>query len=396
MTTYMPLKRTATIIAGQSPSSDDVSDLNGSGQPFLQGNAEFGPLHPEPRLQCDAAPKQADGGDILLSVRAPVGALNLANSPCGIGRGLCAIRPIGDLNPSFAWWALVATVPQLSAVATGSTYDAVSAEDVGHLEIPHLPVTTQHAIADYLDRETARIDALIAAKQRMTELLEERVWLAFTDRVLATKAKEVQLRRALSSLTDGPFGSAFTSSDYSYDGAGVIRLGNIGFSRWRGDNLAHIPLNLYERFLAYRVLQGDLLIAGLGDERNHAGRACVAPDLGPAIVKGKCFRGRVDGSKANAHYLALLLSSPMGAEAMSISGRGSTRSMINLDIVKSTAIVLPPLSDQESIVRYTRKVQADTDKMIKMLLSQIDLLKERRQALVTAAVTGQLDIPEAA
>ena len=254
----------------------------------------------------------------------------------------------------------------------------------------------QRAIADYLDRETARIDALVAAKRRMVQLLEERVWLAFSARLFASDPETTQLRRALRSLIDGPFGSAFTSSDYSDDGAVVIRLGNIGFSYYRATDEAHIPLLLYERFTAYRVVEGDLLIAGLGDERNHAGRACVAPELGPAIVKGKCFRARVDQSRANAEFLSLLLSSPLGAEAMNASGRGSTRSMINLEIVKTTDIPLPTIEMQASIVADTRTEQARTAVATGKLTDQIDLLQERRRALVTAAVTGQLHALEAA
>lgn len=174
----VPLKRTAQIVAGQSPPSGLVSDLDGSELPFLQGNAEFGQLHPLPRLQCDLAPKNAEPGDVLLSVRAPVGALNVADRRYGIGRGLCAIRPGRDLDHRFAWWMVVAMAPRLSAVATGSTYDAVSADDVATLPMPLPPPAAQRAVADYLDRETSRVDALIGARQRMLELLEER-WEAF-------------------------------------------------------------------------------------------------------------------------------------------------------------------------------------------------------------------------
>jgi len=70
------LKFAAHIEAGQSPSSESVT-AGADGLPFLQGNAEFGPCHPEPHLVCNEAPKRAKVGDLLLSVRAPVGALNV-------------------------------------------------------------------------------------------------------------------------------------------------------------------------------------------------------------------------------------------------------------------------------------------------------------------------------
>src|ERR1700676_900166 len=98
----MRLKDVARIDAGQSPPSSDVRDIS-HGLPFLQGNAEFGNRHPFPRYECASPPKQAQIGDILLSVRAPVGALNVTDRPYGIGRGLASIRARGS-DSQFVWW----------------------------------------------------------------------------------------------------------------------------------------------------------------------------------------------------------------------------------------------------------------------------------------------------
>ena len=97
----MRLKHCAAIEMGQSPPSARYSSLPEDGLPFLQGTADFGPESPSPRVYCELPTKVARAGDILLSVRAPVGALNLANQDVGIGRGLCAIRSAGDLGCTF-------------------------------------------------------------------------------------------------------------------------------------------------------------------------------------------------------------------------------------------------------------------------------------------------------
>ena len=167
------LKFSAQIEAGQSPPSELVAD-GLEGLPFLQGNAEFGPLNPRPRQICDAAPKRAKSGDILLSVRAPVGALNIADQPYGIGRGLCAITPARGVDLQFGFYLLTAIRHQLDAVGTGSTYDAVTVSEVGDLRalLPALP--EQHAIAAFLDQETARIGALVAKKEQLIAWLQER------------------------------------------------------------------------------------------------------------------------------------------------------------------------------------------------------------------------------
>jgi type I restriction enzyme S subunit len=260
-----------------------------------------------------------------------------------------------------------------------------------HVFLPPLPV--QRAIAHYLDTEIARIDALIEKKRRMVELMEVRFWTAFTDSVLRSEAPLTQLRRAIAFITDGPFGSAFSSSDYSEDGAAVVRLGNIGFAEYRPEAQAFVPLALYHSFLRHRVRAGDLLIAGLGDSANHAGRACVAPDLGPAMVKGKCFCARMQRDLAMPEYLALLLSSPFGAESIGVSGRGSTRTMINLDVVKSAVVPLPAVECQQEMVSKAHRERKRLRLLTSALAAQIELLSEHRQALITAAVTGELDTP---
>lgn len=167
------LKFVADLVAGQSPPSAAVTH-GIDGLPFLQGNAEFGPLNPTPTQMCDSAPKRAESGDVLLSVRAPVGAMNVANHAYGIGRGLCSIRPTTWLDRSFCFYAVMAVRPHLGAAAKGSTYDAVTTSDVGDLLIPLPRQGEQRAIAAFLDRETAKIDGLVMRKERLIELLQEK------------------------------------------------------------------------------------------------------------------------------------------------------------------------------------------------------------------------------
>lgn len=168
------LKFLSQLNMGQSPSSDDVTRFDeADGLPFLQGNAEFGAISPNYRHTCNNPPKTAKPDDLLVSVRAPVGALNIADQMYGIGRGLCAVT-WKNIEPRFGWWALHFHRAKLNEVATGSTYEAVSAEDLGNLFLSFPDVTSQRVIANYLDRETTRIDGLITEKKRMLTLLEEK------------------------------------------------------------------------------------------------------------------------------------------------------------------------------------------------------------------------------
>ena len=387
------LKRVADVVAGQSPPSDQVTEFDGSGMPFLQGNAEFGRRHPTPIKRCDSSQKKCLGGDILLSVRAPVGALNIADRPYGIGRGLCAIRA-RNIDRRFLWWCLNANVEALDSVATGSTYDAVTRDDVGALRLELPSSDIQLAIADYLDAETARIDALIVKKQRMVELIEERVWLWASDFISNRNRTLVPLRRFITRISDGPFGSSLTSAHYTDAGARVVRLGNIGFFEFKNDDEAFISITHYLSLLKHRVREGNLLIAGLGDSKNHVGRACVAPDLGPSIVKADCYCAEVDTERATPEFLAIYLSCPLGAVEVALASRGSTRSRINLDIALGIGVPTFTVNEQIEFVTGFDRLRDESLEMVRRLQKQVALLQERRQALITAAVTGQIDIPE--
>ena len=187
------LKYVVDLNMGQSPPSEEYNS-DSLGTPFLQGNADFGPHHPTPKIYCPTARKHAIPGDILLSVRAPVGAINIADQEYGIGRGLCAIRPrMSQLERRYAKYLLEVVRTELYVVAAGTTYDAVTVDDVSNITcvVPPLDEQTQIAnfldrktkqippkqeqvqIANFLDRKTGQIDQLISAEQRKIELLKE-------------------------------------------------------------------------------------------------------------------------------------------------------------------------------------------------------------------------------
>ena len=168
------LKYRAHIEMGQSPPSTEYSSSPEDGLPFLQGTTNFGTASPTPISYCGSPTKLAHAGDILFSVRAPVGEINFADQKFGIGRGLCVIRPQRHWDARFAWWALHEARYQLNFVSAGSTYDAVATEDVRDLLVETPPLDAQRAIADYLDRETARLDSLSECVRECLSFLKER------------------------------------------------------------------------------------------------------------------------------------------------------------------------------------------------------------------------------
>ena len=139
----------ASVILGQSPPSSAYNAV-GDGLPFFQGKVDFQRLHPTPRIWCTDGRKFAEPGDVLISVRAPVGDVNVATDHCGIGRGLAAVRPGPDSDPWFLYFALLYSKPTLEAMATGSTFASVNRNTLNDLDVPFFDRLTQAAIGRFL------------------------------------------------------------------------------------------------------------------------------------------------------------------------------------------------------------------------------------------------------
>lgn len=128
------LGNNAKITMGQSPASEDCNE-EGVGIPFLQGNADFGSPYPHPKLFCISPTKLAYKGEILISVRAPVGDINLADQDYCIGRGLSSISAKGNLVQTFLYYCLIYFRFQLSRVMQGTTFEAVNSDDLFKIKI---------------------------------------------------------------------------------------------------------------------------------------------------------------------------------------------------------------------------------------------------------------------
>lgn len=274
----------------------------------------------------------------------------------------------------------------------------------------------QERIVKVLDRETARIDALITKKSRFIELLKEKRQALITHAVtkgLDSKAKMkdsgvqwigrvpehwqiAQLGRVATERCDGPFGSGLKSEHYTPGGVRVVRLQNIGWAAFKDGDAVYISQEHWSDVLGcgHEVLPDDVLIAGLGDDNNPLGRACVAPsNLETAIVKADCYRFRLDINRALPAFIALALSATARAECGYLA-TGATRDRLNLGLASARTVPLPPRSEQVKIVDALNVSVARIDLLTTKTQHSIDLLKERRSALITAAVTGQIDLRE--
>ncbi len=164
----VPLSKIAKIIMGQSPPSSTYNE-EGVGLPFLQGKAEFGRIYPTPKMYTSKPVKIAEKGDLLISVRAPVGDVNIAPYRLCIGRGLAAIRFTNNVaNTLFYFYYFNFIKPRLEAMGKGSTFKAITKKDLESLLVPRPPLEEQKIIADTL----YSIDKWIEVEEKRRKKLE--------------------------------------------------------------------------------------------------------------------------------------------------------------------------------------------------------------------------------
>ncbi|WP_280550180.1 restriction endonuclease subunit S [Halomonas sp. 11-S5] len=204
--------------------------------------------------------------------------------------------------------------------------------------------------------------------------------------------EKLKLSRISREKCDGPFGSAIKSEHYRDSGVRVIRLQNIKKNSFNGRDAAYIDADYYYREISRSdVVGGDLLVAGLGDDNNVVGRACVAPcGVAPAMVKADCFRFRLDNTRVLPDFLAYQLSAGAEADAGLLS-TGSTRSRIPLSAMGTRVVALPPHDEQVGVSAFLDHETARIDALVEQQQRLIELLKEKRQAVISHAVTKGMD-----
>ncbi|GFN36037.1 N-6 DNA methylase [Tepidimicrobium xylanilyticum] len=145
------------LIMGQSPPSSSYN-TDGDGILFIQGSKEFGDMYPNPIMFCTEPKKIAPKNSILISVRAPVGDINIANNEICIGRGLAAIIPTSKVNYKYLFFALKNIEKSIREKGYGSTFPAITKKDLSNIEIPLPDLKTQNDIVKKLEKEWQLIE----------------------------------------------------------------------------------------------------------------------------------------------------------------------------------------------------------------------------------------------
>ena len=221
---YVMLKDVCAINMGQSPDSDSYND-NGEGVPFFQGNADFGERYPVTRKWCTAPTKMAEPEDILISVRAPIGAMNYAKEECCIGRGLAALTPDkSKVSPEFLFWLLKGKNEELNSKGTGSTFKAIGRKVLEETLVPDIGLEKQIEYSKALEKVYEIIQSRKQELQKLDELIKSRFVELFGDPSTNSKGYPEKLLPEIAEYWNG---LTYKPEDVSDEGTIVLRSSNI-------------------------------------------------------------------------------------------------------------------------------------------------------------------------
>ena len=365
----------AQLKMGQSPPGSRVTDLDG-GLPFLQGNAEFGSRCPTATLQCEEAARRSGPGDSLISVRAPVGAINRADREYGIGRGLAAVT-FDMVDPDFGHHALVEWSRDLQRVSQGTTFSAIGRIELAALQFPVPPLEEQRRIAEILDT----IDETIRATERVIAKLmdvEQGLRRDLLDRKFKCARPEDWKHCRIGDFADVQRGASPRPIDnpawFAPGGPGWIRISDVTAA---GDLLLRTRDHLSPAGVARsrRTFPGDVIMS-------------IAATIGVAIVVGieACYHDgfvRIDhDGSVNPEFLVMLLAHHK--KDFVRSGQTGTQANINSTIVAATEVALPSLEVQLEIVSTTSAVRGS----IRVEKESRWALQETRAGLASDLLSG--------
>ncbi len=410
-----PLAEVAQVVMGQSPDSKYYSEEE-VGLPFLQGCAEFQSRHPSHAIYCSHSKKIGRAGSILLSVRAPVGRLNVANRDYVIGRGLASLAGT-QVAQDYLEHFLGFQEPMFVLASQGSTFGAINSSELKRWPILHpKDKAEQTKIAEVLstvDRAVEETEALIAKQHRIKTGLVQSLLTRGLDQggnLRSEKAHEfkdsplgripvewnaVKLHQLASRVGSGvtPTGG---ESVYTSEGVLFIRSQNVHFDGLRLNDVAYIPERIHLSMLRSEVFENDVLLNITGAS---IGRCCRMPSVdGYANVNQHVCTIRLLGStEATSGFLAAVLESHIGQHQIAQLNAGGNREGLNYQQVRS--FVLPwPGDDLEFIRIYSWiRQMADGLKASHASLGKLRLLKTGlMQDLLTGnrrvtALLGQRD-----
>ena len=349
---YISLKDVCKINMGQSPDSSSYND-NEDGIPFFQGNADFGERYPVTRVWCNAPTKIAQPGDILISVRAPIGALNFAKEECCIGRGLASLTPDkSKVSLEFIYWLLKGKKAELNSKGTGSTFKAISRKVLEETMVPAVDFDKQHEYAEILEKIYNVIQKRKEELSALDNLIKARFVELFGDPEMNPMGwEQVTLNDVCSSIVRGPFGSALKKEFFVEPDESTYKVYEQKHAIQKSATIGtyYITEEKYQELKRFECLPGDILMSCSGT----MGELYQLPD--------GCEKGVINQALCkftlNEKILPICFLVYMKQTIGNLETKGSgIQNIAAVSYVKQMPINLPPMGVQNEFEQFVKQV----------------------------------------
>lgn len=367
------LEKICAINMGQSPDSSTYNE-DGNGLPFFQGNADFGEIYPAVRMWCSEPTKIAREKDILISVRAPIGALNIANCECCIGRGLAALTVNEDIcAQEYLWHALSGKVDELNSKGTGSTFKAINKKTLSETEIPLPPIDEQRKIAAILDK----VSDLIAKRQQQLDKLDEMIKARFME-IFGDSETNTKNWRVLPMSKICSVGSSkrIYQSEQSSSGVPFWRISDLTSLITTGTVTPelYIPEERYKELKTQGQVPapGDILITS----RGTLGQCYIVKVNDRFYFQDgmiSWLSGYMDG--VTPLYISYLFTMPGFRKQIDSMQAGSTVAYLSITMIKKLKVMLPDIESQQQFASFVSKTEK-TKTTISRSLEKLETLKK--------------------
>lgn len=353
---YVQLKDVCVINMGQSPDSNSYNDC-GEGLPFFQGNADFGEMYPVTRKWCSSPTKIASENDILISVRAPIGALNYAKESCCIGRGLAALTPNkSKVSPAFIFWLLKSKNEELNSKGTGSTFKAIGRKVLEETLIPNISLGEQIVCAKALEKIYYIMQTCQQQLQKLDDLVKARFVELFGEPCKNSLGWNTSTVGALISVCEAGWSGNGTQRKKEPGEIAVLKVSAVTKGYFIPaeckvlDNQRNIKKYIFPH-------SGDLLFSRANTREMVGATAVITQDYPEHILPDKLWRIRFIDT-ANVIYMKYVLSDESIRSIFSSVSTGTSGSMFNvsMDKFKSITVPLPPLERQAQFAAFVEQV----------------------------------------